>query len=222
MGEYAKVSNIDVVGQFETVNGTTTVLVVREHFEADVGKILDSLWVSETGGPVLRALGSTPGMVRILPRPSAPGQHVNSEARVDVLVGNISFEPAAFSSKLNQLSASETLLHELVHVVRRFTGHMRTETTNDAYENIEEYYAIVVENVYRSEFRMVGLRGGHGSESLPPKQRDSAAVFLSAGQNRKRLERLRRENPDLFNGIASGSKANWNPFRLVAPPVKKP
>lgn len=225
MTEYSNANNIQIMGTIVSRNGSTDVTVVRENFGADVVRILDSIWKSETGGALLRNLGSEPGMVFITPRPGTgnPKEAPNSEASSRRVVGKISFEPDAWPSQPpTTINASEALLHELVHSLRQLSGHFDQQRTYDSYFDLEEFYAIVVGNVYRSELQRIGLRGGHGSESLPPKQRDDAAIFLKTGEHRKRLERLRRENEDLFRVISDVVKAKWNPIRLLAHPGKTP
>jgi Effector protein len=221
MKEYSNVNSIQIVGTLQSRNGNTDVTVVREGFEEDVVKVLDSMWTSQTGGAVLRILDSLPGDIYIVPRPGSPNEIIDSEQLGQGLRSTVPFEPAAWPKQANTLNACEVLLHELVHSVRQLSGKLNQRPTHDSYEDIEEFYAIVVANVYRSELHRVGLRGGHHFESLPPKQRDDAGVFLKTGENRKRLENLKGENGDLFKAISDVLNAKWNPFRLITYAGKK-
>jgi hypothetical protein len=216
MFDYSNVDSIHIVPTLNSRNETTDVTVVREGFEKDVAKVLDAIWATQTGRAVLQLFNSLPGDIFIIPNPGNPDSGtVNAEARPGSLSSRIPFEPAAFPNDPKTLNPGEVLFHELVHSVRELSGKLDQSPIHDAYEDIEEYFAIVVSNVYRSELNRIGLRGGHHSESLPPKQRDDAGVFLNAGENRKRLERLRSESPDLFNAVASVGSARWNPIRLM-------
>ena len=221
MVSYSHVDSIQIVNTLTSKNGTTVVTVTREGFEKDVIKVLDSIWGSQTGGAVLRTINSMPGDIYIVPRPGNPDEAPNADASGTGLRSDVPFEPDAWPDHPNTLSNTEVLLHELVHSVRELSGKLNQIPTNDAYEDIEEYYAIAVANVYRSELHRVGLRGGHHSESLPPKQRDDAAVFLSTGENRKRLVKLQSENGDLFKAVSDVTNAKWNPFRLITYPGKR-
>ncbi len=224
MTEYSNVDSINIIPTLKSRNGNTDVTVVRENFEQDVVKVLDSIWNSQTGGAVLRLFNSLPGNIFIVPNPGNPDSGtVNAEAQQKGgLQSTIPFEPAAFpTNNPHTLNPSEVLFHELVHAVRELSGKLDQTPIHDAYEDIEEYFAIVISNVYRSELNRIGLRGGHHSESLPPKQRDDAGVFLNADNNRKRLERLKSETPDLFNAVAGVVGPRWNPIRLMARPAGK-
>lgn len=218
MTTYKRVDNIQIVNTLESVNGTTKVTVVREGFEDDVVKVLEEMWPSQTGGAVLRTIGSSIGDVYIIPKPGNPNDILQSDETGDAkgMRSDVGFEPAAWPEQRNTLNAREVLLHELVHSVRQLSGHLKQVPTHDSYGDMEEFFAIVVGNVYRSELQRIGLRGGHNFESLPPKQRDDAAVFLSTGQYRKRLETLKSENGDLFNAVAAVN-AKWNPLKLMTP-----
>lgn len=220
MTEYSNSSNINITGTMKVQNGTTEVTVVRENFEKDVVTVLDTLWKSGTGKAVIK---NTAAMVFIQPRPGTPNPKVlvGAEAHPMGAVVKISFEPDAWPTEKNQLGAGEVLLHELVHAVRGLVGKADANPTGDAYKDLEEFYAIVVSNIYRSELGKIGLRGGHGGESLPANQRDNAAVFLNTGQNRKRLERLQREMPEFFRDVGAAVMAKWNPIRLMTHPAKK-
>jgi hypothetical protein len=220
MVEYRNADNIAVDATLTSRNGTTEVLVVRDGFETDVISLLDSLWKSATGGAVLRGIKAAEGRVLIKPNPGTPNGPVNSEAQMEGLISKIPFEPSVWPSRPDSLNACEVLLHELVHSFRQISGNWDQRPTPDAYRNLEEFYAIVIGNVYRSELRRIGLRGGHGRESLPPAQRDNAAVFLNTGDHLKRLRKLKDDNMDLVTALANVVNAEWNPLRLMMNPPK--
>jgi hypothetical protein len=220
--EYPNAKTVQIIDTLKSRNGSSDVTVVREGFVKDMVKVLDSMWASGTGNAVLRTVDRWPGDVYIVPRPGTgnPNEPPNSEADPGLLRSDIPFEPDAWSSQPNSINAVEALLHELVHSIRELSDKFSQTPTHDSYGDIEEYFAVMVGNVYRSETLRIGLRGGHGAESLPPKQRDDAAVFLNTGENRKRLEQLKRENGDLFKAVGEVG-AKWNPFRLMTAPANK-
>jgi hypothetical protein len=216
--EYSNANSVQVTDTIKSKNGNSEVTAVREGFIKAVVAVLDSMWRSQTGNAVLRDIDSSAGEVFIRPWLPSPGDTTFNadEYGQGPVMSIVEFEPDLWSSKRNTINACEALLHELVHSLRRLSGVAKNDPipTHDSYDTIEEYYSIVVGNVYRSELLRIGLRGGHRGESLPPKQRDDAAVFLNTGENRKRLETLKKENGPFFKAISQVT-AKWNPFRLI-------
>jgi hypothetical protein len=120
--------------------------------------------------------------------------------------------------------ADEVLLHELVHAMRSALN-VRTPDSrgfnppprpDQDYGNrfpLEELYAIVITNVYRSENHRPGLRRDHNDPKipLPPDLRNPsafAALWLS------QLTRLRMEMVVLFRIIAA-VRCEFNPLARV-------
>jgi len=77
----------------------------------------------------------------------------------------------------------EVLFHELAHAYRRTRGVLLCERMGPPYDNpkekwdnIEEFFAILIANIYRSESRRQGLRGDHALDDCPGQQRPGHTV----------------------------------------------
>jgi hypothetical protein len=116
---------------------------------------------------------------------------------------------------LNVGSADVTLLHELVHAVRPAVGRkLMDQATQDGWTNLEEFFAVVVENIYRSERGDKVLRGGWDHSRLGAEAATSAG-FLKDKTVRARIEdALKRE--DLARRLARLSEIPFNPFAAAA------
>ena len=95
MVTYSHVDSIQIINTLTSKNGNTVVTVVREGFEDDVVKVLDSIWGSQTGGAVLRTINFMPGDIYIVPRPGNPNEAPNADASGGGLRSDVPFEPAA-------------------------------------------------------------------------------------------------------------------------------
>ena len=112
--------------------------------------------------------------------------------------------------------ADEILLHELVHAVRHASGR-RAKCTREAgcrfagalfsFSNREEFLAVLVENIYRSDPGRIGrrmpLRGSHAS--MQPMERslaDSLRFFAAGNQVFHLVSEFRRDHPVLFQLLA--------------------
>jgi hypothetical protein len=112
-------------------------------------------------------------------------------------------------------SPDVTLLHELVHAVRPAVGRkLMDQPTQDGWTNLEEFFAVVVENIYRSERGDKTLRGGWDHSRLGGEAATSAG-FLKDKTVRARIEEaLKRE--DLARKLARLSEIAFNPFAAAA------
>jgi len=115
----------------------------------------------------------------------------------------------------------EILLHEMVHGLRQIHGTTDSHKPADApnMDTVEEFMAIVVSNMYRSELNRPGLRADHhGFAPLPAEQEDPQVFLNQAGSggesNLSRMQQFKRENPNLCADL-KGSPAKFNPFKLV-------
>lgn len=115
----------------------------------------------------------------------------------------------------------EILLHEMVHGMRQMTGTSLCSATpdNPGLDTVEEFMAIVISNMYRSENNMPGLRADHwGFVPLSGDLSDSQA-FIDKDKdkptsNYKRLLQLKREHPDLCSNLKK-VPSTFNPFKLI-------
>jgi hypothetical protein len=107
----------------------------------------------------------------------------------------------------------EVLLHELVHALRFIAGvsdKKRRVPFQKQYDNKEEFFAILITNLYRSECGRRNRRAGHDAYFWG-KRADNDA-FLDEGMNRLHIRQLRRQQPLLFNDL-NDVKAPFNPLR---------
>jgi hypothetical protein len=114
----------------------------------------------------------------------------------------------------------EVLFHEIVHALRIMVGVSHIEEPVTAhYDNLEEYAAIVVSNIYLSEKRSKWFRADHSGFTTLPRADDFLKnvqhVNLSPG---RLLDRLRHEHPKFFRELAflPPILARWNPARDYA------
>ena len=223
MTDFDKVDSISVNGTVQSLNAGgsgsrgTAVTMVREGFEPDVIKVLREIWGFATGRAVLSGIGSSAGSVLIEPR--ASDYDVQSE-EIPIGRGGLSkvkFEPAVWPTRPNTLNAGEVLLHELVHSLRQVSFVASFEKVSDQpqYEDLEEFYAILIANVYRSEIGRHGLRGGHHVNDVLLAAQHDPQKFLQTGKNRERCDRLRREMRCFFDAVAK-APAKWNPLKALS------
>jgi hypothetical protein len=137
-------------------------------------------------------------------------------------VAGVGFIPKAadFKSAPGVLK-DEILLHEMVHALRRMRNTVDNHKPLDQprYDTVEEFMAIVVSNVYRSEMNRPGLRADHhGFTALPPAQENAQAFLDAPGKgadsNKSRMQEFKKDNPDFFNDLKK-SPAKFNPFKLM-------
>lgn len=116
----------------------------------------------------------------------------------------------------------DTLVHELVHALRDVRGQLlQVPTRSKNYDNEEEFFAILVQNVYASEKGMTILRHDHHGNAALPSRLSTSEKFLGKGQrpitleeleNRLLVSKLVRENNDLCKNIFLHVKAAFNPI----------
>jgi Effector protein len=120
------------------------------------------------------------------------------------------------------VTKDEILLHEMVHGLREMTGTFNRTTVNDHpnYDDSEEFLAVVVTNVYRSELKLSGLRNDHhGFQPLTPPELADPEKFVNApavgtDSNKSRLLALKKTRPD-FVADLKRSPAAFNPFKFI-------
>lgn len=106
-----------------------------------------------------------------------------------------------------------TLLHELVHGVRpQQFEKLKPQTTDDQWTDLEEFFATVVENIYRSERGDKEVRGSHhASAKLLPSTRAASAEFMNDKTHYERIKAaLKREK--LAQELAKLDDIPFNPF----------
>lgn len=114
--------------------------------------------------------------------------------------------------------ADEMLLHEMVHGLRIIAGagtkrfNRRPVPGQALQENMSEFYAVLIANIYRSECGRDGLRRYYSVLSSETTYTISNEDFLKIELNRRHLRQLRRQNPMLFNAL-NDVEAPFNPTR---------
>jgi hypothetical protein len=159
-------------------------------------------------------------------KPATPGRNAlvrfNPNMWTGDAVAKVGFiaKPADFKQAPG-VGKDEILLHEMVHGLRQIRGttsfHKPLDSPN--MDTVEEFIAIVVSNVYRSELKRPGLRADHhGFTALPEMQEDPRVFLNQAGQsgesNLSRMKQFKKDNSDFFEDLKR-SPATFNPFALV-------
>jgi hypothetical protein len=169
----------------------------------------------------LRRIGNTPeGPQRDALVASVLGTGKGSSA--DLLFSRQDWAQSGPSAGLD--AADETLLHEIVHCVRQLSGmeqsgklinNSPTIDKYQTYDSVEEFAAIVITNVYRSESGRKGLRADHTLD--PTTGKDKPLMFpLTNARNfvtawRQQMLRLQTDLPRLCRRLAEVDCA-FNPF----------
>jgi|SRR5215204_713932 len=148
-------------------------------------------------------------------RGTGAGSDCEIEFITSSLAQRVYSEPAIKTPKKkpNPLAlADEILVHELLHAVRDMAGasFRRRVPRQPRYDNFEEFYAIVVANVYRSECGRSGVRSDNHStfESMYV----DGKGFLRLHFNRMHLQRFCRRHENLAAELSKIS-TYFNPFQ---------
>lgn len=111
----------------------------------------------------------------------------------------------------------EVLLHELFHALRIAMGisvrrnpmfQKKRYQGSTGRDGLEEFYAILVANIYRSELGR-DIRFGHSNFD---KSWESVKEFLNTALNRTHIRMMRRRMPVLFNDLKK-IDVPWNPLK---------
>jgi hypothetical protein len=102
-------------------------------------------------------------------------------------------------------TADDALLHELVHASRKVKGITYRMPVGAGYGNLEEFLAMLVENIYRSEKRQPPL-DYHGNAV------DSRSFLDDVPASRALIGQFRRAQLALFSALAN-IEASFNPVR---------
>lgn len=132
----------------------------------------------------------------------------------------VEFHPAGFLEAARRRSAKSAgqtpdvvLLHELTHAMRGARGlqNNRSMYGDLSMSNYEEFCALLVENVYRSE-RKQKLRLSHGSRPATDAQADSDFEFYK--RYAPDIDHWHDVQGDFFRAMA-GVPSTFNPFRAA-------
>jgi hypothetical protein len=129
--------------------------------------------------------------------------------------------------------ADTILIHELTHALREMKGQSyRMPTWYQDYDNQEEFFATLVQNIYASERAKKALTADHHGGVLAPELATSDGFFGRQGQrpismlqleNRLLVSRFISENPDLCHDLITRGTAPFNPIKeMIYNPGKYP
>jgi hypothetical protein len=114
------------------------------------------------------------------------------------------------------VTPERVLVHELVHAVRRQQGLILLRAMCCNFGNEEEFFAILIENLFVSEYQKKGqpgllLRANNGPfRELPPPLKDSQAFF---NRHEQVIRKLNRQMPNLTGALAALTSCDFNPLR---------
>ncbi|MEO8052098.1 MAG: hypothetical protein ABI833_16920, partial [Acidobacteriota bacterium] len=136
-----------------------------------------------------------------------------------VLRGRINFTPGMYAKggacqKIYQprsqytASEDEILLHELVHGARMASLKLNLGPAAEKglimYDNDEEFFAVLVENIYQSELKSGPLRSSHtGFMEMDKNLQGSLGFFQVSGNAFEKVEKFATENPGLAKALAN-------------------
>lgn len=111
----------------------------------------------------------------------------------------------------------EVLFHEMLHGLRMMAGTLQCTAETAGYDTFEEFFAIVISNMYASEVLHAAsqplhnhsLRASHSG--FTPLSYPS--LFPDSAANRERCRRIQREMPDLVTRLGLHAHSDFNPFR---------
>jgi hypothetical protein len=103
----------------------------------------------------------------------------------------------------------EVLLHELVHSLRMALGLSLCLWMPDDYDTIEEFYAILIANIYRSECGWFNLRANHfGKSDLLDK--DDVRFYC---KYKEQIDSFVKQMPAAFCQSIAAVQCRFNPIR---------
>jgi hypothetical protein len=113
--------------------------------------------------------------------------------------------------------ADEVLFHEMLHGARKMRGVETKASVDKDYDDVEEYLAIVLSNIYLAEKKQTSLRANH-SDGFTPLARPREFLHNAQQVNMDPvtlLKNFRRAQGSFFDDLADipEDKAWWNPVR---------
>jgi hypothetical protein len=124
--------------------------------------------------------------------------------------------PAGGGAVAPGAEADEILLHEMTHGLRQMRGEMHCSGVldNPSYDTREEFVAILVSNLYRSERARPGLRSDHGANSPPlsPALSDPN-TFLGTGSHKDYIHQMFEEDLVFAQNLAF-VQCRFNPVKI--------
>ena len=128
----------------------------------------------------------------------------------------ISPEALADGGSFGFMTPDMVLLHEMVHAVFKMHGKQTDEKVNRGWWDDSEFFAIAVENVFRSEKGIREMRASHADDgSFMGDTENLLDIVKIQPPPRMLFARFERLEPGVFRQLAliPSSKAKFNPFR---------
>jgi hypothetical protein len=112
----------------------------------------------------------------------------------------------------------EVLLHEMIHAMRDMQGlrnPLPTEGSDRAYDNIEEFLAVLVTNIYMAQKNPSAVLrlGHHGNDFLPNEECTSQGFLTNNNNNLLYVQNLGGEEHIFFGIVAEWPGDAFNPLR---------
>jgi Effector protein len=136
---------------------------------------------------------------------AAPGSGEGSDVE-------IRYTPWIFQSGIGGPGTNEPdeiLLHEMVHGLREMSGVFFPGTKTRGFDTLEEFVAILVSNIYRSETGRPGLRADHSFSSMLSAQLSDPVKY--AQEYYSDLSLMRGENENMFFKLGRLTAIPFNP-----------
>jgi hypothetical protein len=132
-----------------------------EEYETSVRNTLGQIQGTKSGRALIRAMTRVAGKkCVIVPDPTSTAKDPNAWAEQERYGSSVHFTPWIFTeflkrhrSGLNRVgfSGDEIIFHEMVHALREMSRLMLSNYLGSSYDDIEEFIAILVANIYISE-----------------------------------------------------------------------
>lgn len=212
-----------------------------DHYENSVESLFGRIGKSVSGGAVLRAVAVRTGQtMTVLPfinlwasnAPQARADADNKKHAKQKRRGSsstIRYSPGNWVADRLTLQnfhpgysgpgtdPDEVLLHEVFHGLRAMQGltMLRNVPFQRKYDSFDEFFAILVTNIFRSELKRPKLRADHSDfQSLQSHGFTNVHEWMDYRLNRSHLRKLRRQMPNLWRDL-KGVKAEFNPIGLL-------
>jgi hypothetical protein len=206
-------------------------------YERAVTGLYHKLHASRTGAAVLESIAHSHQKILVTPYSAADAtnfgtfnafahqESTRSDPRFAGHDSHVHYSPTTWNRfLLNQhghdvagAHPDEVLLHETTHALRQVYGVSDPRPLDHAYDTEEEFFAILVANVYASELhRLHDLRADHHSHHEISASQDTSAEFLprlDPNDYKYRLvKKLVDQEPRLAHKLAH-VRAAFNPIR---------
>ena len=205
------------------------------NWESQIDTALSIIGRSRTGTAVISAINRTARIMLIVPDPGTeinaatyqtntakaypPGVRIvdDSGRTTGSTIGGgsctiIEITPSNYSKRAGVFSSADAgLLHEMCHGLHVMTGTLQAHRSLGAnFDNLDEFWAITLTNIYVSEKGYKQLRRDHhGRELLDPQYSTSQGFYAWAGGQ---IKEICKTAPTLCRDIAA-IPADFNPVR---------